>query len=126
MLLEDEAGTINLIVPPPVFERCRAVVRSAGFVLAAGRLEHREGTTNLVVSAIERLERQDLPETRPRTAAPPVERETGRAGRPRSNADKPWRGSEVVSELDRPSRERIVAEMAAALPAPHSFGRRGR
>ena len=126
MLLEDEAGTINLIVPPPVFERCRPAVRSAGFVLATGRLEHREGTTNLLVSAIERLERQDLPRTAPRSVAPPVERETGRATRPQSNADKPWRGSEVVSELDRPSRERIVAEMAAALPAPHSFGRRGR
>jgi error-prone DNA polymerase len=125
MLLEDESGTINLIVPPSVAERCRPAVRAAGFVLATGRLEHREGTTNLVISAIERLERQDLPETTPRTAVPPVEVETGR-GRPAADPDKPWRGTDAVTELDRPSRERIVAEMAAALPVPHSFGRRGR
>ena len=49
MLLEDERGTINLIIPPPVVERCRLAVRTSGFVLAAGKLEHREGTTNVVV-----------------------------------------------------------------------------
>ena len=49
MLLEDERGTINLIVPPPVVERRRLAVRTSGFVLAAGKLEHREGTTNVVV-----------------------------------------------------------------------------
>ncbi len=43
MLLEDEYGTINLIVPPPVHDRCRArrPRRAAGG--AAGRLERREG-----------------------------------------------------------------------------------
>ena len=51
MLLEDEHGTINLIVPPPVAERCRWAVRSSGFVQAWGGLEHREGTTNVVVVA---------------------------------------------------------------------------
>jgi error-prone DNA polymerase len=126
MLLEDESGTINLIVPPPVVDRCRPAIRTAGFVLATGRLEHREGTTNLVVSTIDRLERGDLPKTAPRTAAPPVERETGRRHPAPADPDKPWRGTEVVTEIHRPSRERIVAEMAAALPAPHSFGRRGR
>jgi error-prone DNA polymerase len=127
MLLEDEWGTINLIVPPPVVERCRHAVRSSGFVLAAGKLEHREGTTNVVVSRIERLERPAKAAPRARDVAPPEQRETGPApSRPRSNADKPWRGSEVISELDRPSRERIAAELAAALPSPHSFGRRGR
>ena len=30
MLLEDEHGTINLIVPPPVVERCRLAVRTSG------------------------------------------------------------------------------------------------
>ena len=56
MLLEDETGTINLIVPPPVVERCRLAVRTSGFVQATGKLQHRDGTTNVVVSRIERLE----------------------------------------------------------------------
>ena len=126
MLLEDEKGTANLIVPPPVVERCRWAVRTSGFVIAKGRLEHREGTTNVVVSQIERLERPQAPApaSEPTPAKEKQEpssdkRKTGR------DADKPWRGQEVVSELDRPSREQIVAELAAALPAPHSFGRRG-
>jgi error-prone DNA polymerase len=154
MLLEDERGTINLIVPPPVVERCRLAVRTSGFVIASGKLEHREGTTNVVVSKIERLSRST---TEPdgqgaapaRTIAPSVSRETGQhetghssaspVERPRIKAGGVWRGGnrrgsvrkeresrEIVSELDRPARAQIVAELAAALPAPHSFGRRGR
>ena len=61
MLLEDEHGTINLIVPPPVHDRFRLAVRAEPLVLAAGRLERREGTTNVVVDRIERLDRPDLP-----------------------------------------------------------------
>ena len=61
MLLEDEHGTINLIIPPPVYERFRLAVRSEPLLLATGRLERREGTMNVVVDRIERLERPDLP-----------------------------------------------------------------
>ncbi len=61
MLLEDELGTLNLIVPPPIHERFRLAVRSEPLVLATGRLEQREGTTNVLVDHIERLERPDLP-----------------------------------------------------------------
>jgi error-prone DNA polymerase len=39
LLLEDEFGTINVIVPPPVYERRRLLVRSAPLLLAIGRLE---------------------------------------------------------------------------------------
>jgi error-prone DNA polymerase len=39
ILLEDEFGTINLIVPPPVYERHRLIVRSEPLLLAYGRLE---------------------------------------------------------------------------------------
>jgi len=39
MLLEDEYGTINLIVPPDVYEKRRLIVRAEPLVLATGRLE---------------------------------------------------------------------------------------
>ena len=39
LLLEDEFGTINLIVPPHVYERDRLTVRTEPLVLAEGRLE---------------------------------------------------------------------------------------
>jgi error-prone DNA polymerase len=135
MLLEDELGTVNLIVPPPVAERCRIAVRSAGFVIARGRLEHREGTTNVVVSSVDRLERDGLPEPATRTIAPPTGRETGRESDP-ALADAKRRGRrvrvgsrmgwEVSGELDSPARQQIVSELAAALPPGHAFGRRGR
>jgi error-prone DNA polymerase len=39
ILLEDEFGTINLIVPPPVYERRRLIVRMEPLIMAEGRLE---------------------------------------------------------------------------------------
>ena len=39
LLIEDEFGTVNLIVPPPVYERHRLLVRSEPLMLADGRLE---------------------------------------------------------------------------------------
>jgi error-prone DNA polymerase len=39
ILLEDEFGTVNLIVPPPVYERRRLLVRSEPLLMAEGRLE---------------------------------------------------------------------------------------
>jgi error-prone DNA polymerase len=65
MLLEDERGTVNLIVPPPVYERHRAAIRTAPLVRARGRLESREGTVNVLVSAIAELEAPTPPPPRP-------------------------------------------------------------
>jgi error-prone DNA polymerase len=58
MLLEDEEGTVNLVVPPPVYERFRLAVRTEPLVLAEGRLErhrHAGGTVNLLVDRLEAL-----------------------------------------------------------------------
>jgi error-prone DNA polymerase len=55
MLLEDEHGQINLIVPPPVYERHRAVVRSEPLVLARGRLELNVRNRNVVVDELASL-----------------------------------------------------------------------
>jgi error-prone DNA polymerase len=97
MLLEDERGTVNLIVPPPVYERFRALVRAAPLVRARGKLERREGTTNVVVSEVRELERI---EAAPRSPA----------GQPRHR---------------RRIREHAVAELRAVAPSAHSWGRRG-
>ena len=96
MLLEDEHGTINLIIPPPIHDKFRLAVRAESLVLAEGKLERREGTTNVVVDQIRRLERPDLPVADVRHIEP----------------SRTW-SSEAGAEL------RAVA------PAAHSFGRRG-
>jgi error-prone DNA polymerase len=55
MLLEDEAGQMNLIVPPPVNERYRALVRAEPLLLAHGRFERRDRNMNVLVDKVESL-----------------------------------------------------------------------
>jgi error-prone DNA polymerase len=107
MLLEDEFGTVNLIVAPPVYQRHRLAVRAEPFVIATGRLERRTGTTNVVVEHIAGLERPDLPLADVKHIDPPAGRETGRPEEPAIAAA-------------------AAGDLRAVLPAPHSFGRRGR
>ena len=106
MLLEDEWGTINLIVPPPVYQRHRLAVRAEPFVLASGRLERRSGTINVVVDEI----------CAPRAAGPAARRREAHraAGRTRDRS----RGRAGVAAA-------AAGDLRAVLPTPHSFGRRG-
>jgi error-prone DNA polymerase len=137
MLLEDECGTVNLIVPPPVYERHRAVVRTAPLVYAKGRLERREGTINVLVSSLVDLELADLRKANGQSAgtgdglgAPcSIEQgEEGADGDLPAAATDPTCGTDGRRSLARPSqrriRERAVAELRAVAPAGHSFGRR--
>lgn len=55
MLLEDEHGQVNLIVPPQVYERHRAIVRAEPLLLARGRFERVERNRNVLVSSLESL-----------------------------------------------------------------------
>jgi DNA polymerase III alpha subunit len=97
MLFEDESGTVNLIVPPPVYDRYRALVRAAPLLRARGRLQRREGTTNVLVDEVAALER-------------------GAVRGPVSPPPQP--------SSSRRNRERAVAELREVAPAGHSFGRR--
>jgi error-prone DNA polymerase len=49
MLLEDEHAQVNLIVPPGVYDRFRAVVRGEPLLLAKGRFEHSDRNRNVLV-----------------------------------------------------------------------------
>jgi error-prone DNA polymerase len=55
MLLEDEHGQMNLIVPPQVYDRFRAVVRGEPLVLARGRFEKVGENRNVLVRELETL-----------------------------------------------------------------------
>jgi len=55
MLLEDELGQVNLIVPSEIYERHRATVRSEPLVLARGRYECVGENRNVLVSSLESL-----------------------------------------------------------------------
>jgi error-prone DNA polymerase len=55
MLIEDEFGTVNLIVPPTVYDRYRAIVRGEPLILARGRFERIERNQNVLVRSLETL-----------------------------------------------------------------------
>jgi error-prone DNA polymerase len=95
MLLEDEHGTLNLIVPVPVYERCRLAVRAEPLLVADGKLERREGVTNILVSSVRRLERPGLPLGEVRHIEP----------------RRTW------------SSEESEGDLRAVMPAANSFGR---
>jgi error-prone DNA polymerase len=62
ILLEDEFGTINLIVPPPVYERHRLTVRTEPLMLAEGKLERfaaAGGAINVLVNRVASIEAPD-------------------------------------------------------------------
>jgi error-prone DNA polymerase len=64
MLLEDEAGTINLVVPPAVYERDRSIVRSEPLVVAEGKLERHPaggGQINVLVARLRALDGAERP-----------------------------------------------------------------
>ncbi|MEA2473744.1 MAG: error-prone polymerase [Thermoleophilaceae bacterium] len=98
MLLEDEHGAINVIVGPPVYEAHRLTVRAEPMVLVEGRLERRDGVTNVVATAVRRLERPDIPLGEVRHI-------------------EPRRAWSTDGERD--------GDLRAVAPAAHSFGRRG-
>jgi error-prone DNA polymerase len=55
MLLEDEFGQMNLIVPPPIYDRHRAIVRGEPLILAHGKFERVDRNQNVVVQRLETL-----------------------------------------------------------------------
>jgi error-prone DNA polymerase len=52
MLLEDEHGQANLILPPQVYEQHRAIVRGEPLILARGKLERHGRNINVLVSEV--------------------------------------------------------------------------
>ena len=55
MLLEDEHGQVNLIVPKDMYERHRGIVRGEPIVLVRGRYERVERNRNILVRELESL-----------------------------------------------------------------------
>jgi error-prone DNA polymerase len=99
MLLEDEGGVVNVIVPPPVYESFRLAVRTAPFALVEGKLERREGVVNLLADQVERIDAQTPASAEVRHIEPPAYRELG--------------------------QREPEGELAAVAPRAHNFGRRG-
>jgi error-prone DNA polymerase len=65
LLIEDEAGTVNLVIPPGVYERHRLAVRTEPLIVVEGTLERfaaAGGAINVLVSEVNALEAPDAPQ----------------------------------------------------------------
>jgi len=62
ILLEDEFGTINLIVPPQVYERHRLTVRTEPLMLAEGKLERFAAAGGAINVLVDRIGSIDAPD----------------------------------------------------------------
>ena len=58
--LEDETGMVNVICPPPVWERHWRTATAAPALLIRGRIERTGGAANLVAGALRPLRVADL------------------------------------------------------------------
>jgi len=111
MLLEDEHGTINLIVPPETYERYRLRVRTEPLLLATGRLERHPsagGAINVLVDHLEALSAPDLPVAEVKDFSTLDERERRRIAAEQADAE----------EAPEPG----AADFRAVAPAAMSFG----
>ena len=120
MTLEDETGIANLIVWPKAFERLRATVIGARFVVATGKLQNESGVVHLIVERMEDLtpmlgllSRED-PE-----AAPSGFAEAPPAAAPRRQGDRFAQTQLFYDPRLPPTPEQ--REAARALPAGRSF-----
>ena len=60
--VEDEEGDTQLIIWPPVFERCKSQLRSQ-VILARGLVSHRDGAATVIVSDVQAIDpRVSMPE----------------------------------------------------------------
>jgi error-prone DNA polymerase len=73
VLLEDEAGMVNVIVRPEVFQAHRAAIRGEPLLWVRGTLAKDDGTLNVLAERIQALRVPRHTSRRPGAAAPPEE-----------------------------------------------------
>jgi error-prone DNA polymerase len=56
LTLEDETGTANAFLTPPLFERWRLLLNTSPLIEVRGLLERRDGVTHVRALHLERLE----------------------------------------------------------------------
>ena len=125
VLLEDEFGTINLIVPPQIYERHRLAVRTEPLMLVEGKLEklaEAGGAINVLVDRVGSIDAPDLIAPRSRTS--PCSTSRSGAGWPSSRPPRPRRGRSGPAGRDGGGGD--AEEFRAVAPPIMSFasGRR--
>jgi error-prone DNA polymerase len=120
MTLEDETGVANLIVWPKAFERLRAIVIGARFVVATGKLQNESGVVHLIVERMEDLTPMlGLLSREDPAAAPSSFAEAPPRAAPRRQGDRFAQTQLFYDPRLPPTQEQRAA--ARALPSGRSF-----
>jgi error-prone DNA polymerase len=129
LLLEDEFGTVNLIVPPPVYERHRLTVRAEPLVMTEGRLERLAlagGAINVMVHSLSALEVPDTAAAEVVSLASRAAAAAAAEGSARAGAESPAALAAAGAGSGGEPAEGAAADFRGVAPAVQSFaaGRR--
>lgn len=124
VLLEDEVGVVNVILPPQIYEKHRVTVRSEPLLTITGRVERRTGALNVLATDIAALFGDEIAEEireirRPQTSEQDVRRKMG------IDTDTAL----AAMNGDFSAARKVMGEAAdirAVAPVGINFGRRGR
>lgn len=124
VLLEDEVGVVNVILPPRVYERFRVTVRSEPLLTISGKLERRTGPVNVLAHNVKALFGDELQQAvreirRPETGEQDVRKKMG------IDTDT----AQAAMNGDFSAARKVMGEAAdirAVAPVGINFGRRGR
>jgi error-prone DNA polymerase len=125
ILLEDEFGTVNLIVPPQVYDRHRLTVRAEPLIMAQGRLERLAiagGAINVLVHGLQALEVPDTAAAEVVSLASRAAAAAAAEGTARAGAESPA----AVAAAGAGEATEAASDFRGVAPAVQSFasGRR--
>jgi error-prone DNA polymerase len=125
LLLEDEFGTVNLIVPPQVYDRHRLTVRAEPLLMAVGRLERLAiagGAINVLVHSLQALEVPDTAAAEVVSLASRAAAAAAAEGTARAGAERPA----AVAAAGAGAAAEAASDFRGVAPAVQSFasGRR--
>jgi error-prone DNA polymerase len=128
LLLEDEFGTVNLIVPPQVYDRHRLTVRAEPLVMTEGRLERLAiagGAINVMVHSLRALEVPDAARAEVVSLATRAAAAAAAEGSERAGAESPA-ALAAAGAGGGEAAEVAAADFRGVAPAVQSFaaGRR--
>ena len=119
LTLEDETGSMNLIVWPDIWRENHRTARAAPALIAHGRLQRQRGVEHVIVDRLERLQASDAGSGDVTSADHPIDPNADSGSAPITNSDAPLSGP-VKGDCAprRPRRSELVdAVDVTRLPA---------
>jgi error-prone DNA polymerase len=124
VLLEDEVGVVNVILPPPIYEKFRVTVRSEPLLTVKGKLERRTGAVNVLATHVEPLLGPEIEESVRQIKTPGTSEQDLRK---QMGIDTDTALAAMNGDFD--AARKVMGEAAdlrAVAPVGINFGRRGR